>query len=825
MTIQIIEAPSGPAAITDPSGPNIVVLPGENTIEAGRQAGLAQTAKTAAETARDVALAAPLSPTVDAFLNAIGNNVSAFDAAVSWAKSGMILDFTNVYYRSATTVAATLAALAIGSVTQSAVTWAENNDGSLTKFAANTLRVTNKGLLAEGAVTELMGADSDLSGWTVTNATRATGQTAPDGTATAVRITDSGGSYGNTNKTVTVTVAAGTYTATLRVNKESSGANCQTWQVAYKGNTTDQSTSIYIDPVSGAVGQSGGMSAIGALDKGTYWLVYATRTVTAHTSIQMVYYPASRATVGGSDSAGLTGSGTAWMANVTAGSTVMTPAVGNRSADVLSLALPAGYTDDQISLTYGATNAGKTMLRSTLAVSSALNLASDGSAPWLNDYIKKIELKSAATAQAQNIARLKAAIRNLGFYPRPLAALAAGDIPTLTLGTNGAVSTINGVAFTAPTVPRTDAKLTYVSGVPRQAGTAYPQTYFFTARGAYYGTSDGTNPLRQTGHHAFEFVHTGTVFDIPVYGGLSGSGVNLRVLVNGKIAATVSIPNATGGVYFLRNDFPGTGTRTIRIESWGVPCNGVNVASASEVTSVGRDYPLITVMGDSFPEGNSAEVGESQSIVKARALGFNLALGAVGGTGLMNAGGNNTSGYPKVAWTDAERLTDLTLSGVTSAQDGSAVNVAAGFLFLSVNDVGLSSGAWSPYGATLKDAVVNRIDVLLDAWFAANPGKPFFIFGPTWPSGQPNNRPPLDAYRLRDGGAEAAWARSSQNVRFIDRLRPAHREGVYSTSTDQAYLYTGGSSGTDSVHPTAEGHRFDGLADADDARQKILELA
>lgn len=248
----------------------------------------------------------------------------------------------------------------------------------------------------------------------------------------------------------------------------------------------------------------------------------------------------------------------------------------------------------------------------------------------------------------------------------------------------------------------------------------------------------------------------------------------------------------------------------------------MHVANSAEIASVGRSYPLVTLIGDSFHEGSGAEIGDMQSTVLTCALGLNVGLAAVGGTGMLQSGGNNTADNPKVAWTEPNRLSDLTLSGVSSAQDGSPADPRLGLIFGSLNDQGIASSYYTPYGATLQAGITNRADAMIDAWVAARPSKPLVLFGPVWPSGQPNNRPTLDIYRIRDGIAEAAWARASDNVWFIDRLMPAKREGVYSTLSDQAALSTGGTSGTDGVHPTPVGHRFDGLADASALRRLIL---
>lgn len=427
------------------------------------------------------------------------------------------------------------------------------------------------------------------------------------------------------------------------------------------------------------------------------------------------------------------------------------------------------------------------------------------------------------TQKSANTLALIRAVRSNGYFARPLASLAAGDVPTLTLGASGASSTINGAAQRTAAVPRDDSRLTYLSGVPIQAGTVYPREVYYTSRGAYYGAADaGGTPLRGSGYFAYEFAHSGSVFEIPVYGAMGGAGVNFRVLVNGAIGGTASIPNNLGGLYFLRVAFTEARTRTIRIETSGIPCNGVHVASSSEVSATGRSYPLVTMIGDSFLEGSGAEVGDITSTVIARALGLSCALAAVGATGIINPGNNNTSGFPKVPFHNANRITDLTLSGVTSPYAPTSTVPALGLLFGSVNDQGLAPAVFTPFGATLQAAINNRLQVIIDGWVAARAGRPLVLMGPIWPSGAPNNRPTLDIYRIRDGMAEAAWSRAGDNVWFIDRLQQPRREGIYTTLTDQASLYTGGATGTDATHPTPAGHRHDGLLDATQLRRLIL---
>ncbi len=223
---------------------------------------------------------------------------------------------------------------------------------------------------------------------------------------------------------------------------------------------------------------------------------------------------------------------------------------------------------------------------------------------------------------------------------------------------------------------------------------------------------------RTSQYGSFEFVHTGTDLELCFVGSFARATNNVRVLVNDRVAALTSVPQATGSYYYLRLTFPASGTRRIRIEGANGKWRGVNVAAASEIAATGRNYPCIAVMGDSFPESTGAEpIMDGQGIALVRALGGNLILGAVGGTGLLNPA---TGG--KVVWTDPIRLTDLTMSSVTDAL-GYSVVPALGIVMASVNDQGLAASFWNG-AATYEAAIAKAAYTVIDAWLAANPGKP-----------------------------------------------------------------------------------------------------
>lgn len=359
---------------------------------------------------------------------------------------------------------------------------------------------------------------------------------------------------------------------------------------------------------------------------------------------------------------------------------------------------------------------------------------------------------AASAAKSANTRTLANAVRNYGFFPQPQSRTPANNVPAVALGAAGAASAINARGAGNPMVMLSDSRIKWLAGPTIQDGSGA-----WAARGAWYGTG------RTSQYGAFEFVHSGGDLELCIVGSFAAASNNLRVLVDDRIAALTTVPNATGSFYYLRLTFPAAASRRIRIEGAHGKFRGVNVVSGSEVASTGRSYPLITLMGDSFPEATGAAPlmdGEGAALV--RALGGNLALGAVGGTGLINPGSGG-----RVAWTDATRLTDLTMAGVTDVL-GQPTAPALGIAMMTMNDQGLSSALWSPFGASFKAAINNRVYALIDAWIAANPGKPLVFYGPTWTNGDPV----LDVFRIRDACLEACWSSAGANVWFIDRLQP-----------------------------------------------------
>ena len=360
---------------------------------------------------------------------------------------------------------------------------------------------------------------------------------------------------------------------------------------------------------------------------------------------------------------------------------------------------------------------------------------------------------AAAQARSSNAAALVSAVRANGFFALPGNRISANDTPVVAVGAAAVGSTINANAAANPSVLATDSRIKWLSGPtsPDGSGCWFP-------RGAWYGLA------RTTQYASLEFVHTGTVFEFSCLGAFNTNTNNLRVLINDAAMAPFTVTPGDGQYHYVKFTFPASATRRIRIEGAGGKFRGVNVASSSEVSGTGRNYPLISVMGDSFSESTGAAFApDGEAVALVRALGGNIALGAVGGTGIINPGSGG-----KVAWTDPARLTDLTMLGATDSAQGVSTAPALGIVTMSMNDQGLASALWSPFGASFQAAINNRFWAIIDAWQSANPGKPLIFYGPTWPSGDPV----LDIFRIRDAAQEACWGAAKSNVWFIDRLNP-----------------------------------------------------
>lgn len=360
----------------------------------------------------------------------------------------------------------------------------------------------------------------------------------------------------------------------------------------------------------------------------------------------------------------------------------------------------------------------------------------------------------ASQAKSANTISLISAVRTNGFFPQPVTRIAANDVATVAVGTAYANSIINPATGygQANVLVTNTSKISWLGGA---ADFDVPNGVYF-ARGAWYVGS------RTSNYMSFEFNHTGTTFEVQVTASALNSGTNFRILVGDKIAGTGSVP-ADGNWYYVKTTFPVSATRRVRVEMTGGRTKGLQVLSTGEVTGTGRTYPLVTLIGDSFPEGTGATYHyDGEGIAFLRGCGFNPANGSVGGTGLMNPG---TGG--KVNWQDSNRLADLALNGFTDTITGVAAAPLMGVIMTSINDFGLGSAYWNG-GANYQAAVNKALWVLIDHWNTQRPGKPLVVFGPTNASGNAD----LDMFRMRDAVQEACLGAAASNVWFIDRFGP-----------------------------------------------------
>ncbi|MEQ1499427.1 MAG: hypothetical protein ABL914_12290 [Novosphingobium sp.] len=354
---------------------------------------------------------------------------------------------------------------------------------------------------------------------------------------------------------------------------------------------------------------------------------------------------------------------------------------------------------------------------------------------------------AAAFAPSANTQALITAVRTYGRLPQPAWRCPANDVATITVPAAAAASTIAGANFATFD---NEQKVRWVGGAANKNGGGN-----FFSRGAWYVGG------RTTNYAAFEIEHTGTEFEFL----LTGSAIdafwtpNIRVWVGDRIAGTAFSP-ADGGARYIKVAFPVSAARRIRVEALGGFFYLVKSAGAGDLADFTRNYPLVTVIGDSFGEGTGARGWDSEVIIALRNNGFNPALAAVGATGILNPG---TGG--KVNWQHAERLSDLALNGFTDQATLADPNPAMGVIMMSINDAWMASANWNG-AAHYKDAIAKGLYTMVDHWQTHRAGKPLVVFGPTWP----NESPPPDIYEMRDAGREVCA--SSANVWFIDRLGP-----------------------------------------------------
>jgi hypothetical protein len=230
-------------------------------------------------------------------------------------------------------------------VTRASSGYAETSDGRLVEFGSGVLRRTDKGVLVEGARTNLLtySQEFDDASWAKVNATvTANATTAPDGTSTAdLLVANTASAQHRLDQTTTIAAAAHTYSVFLKAGGYNF-ANIRVGSVGVGINLSDGTTNTL----------SAGCSVlVTALANGWYRLAL---TCTALGNDTVRINVTDTATVAGS----FTGDGTSgvyvWGAQLEAASFASSyvkseAAAATRAADVVT-AVPTSGTDYPLSL-------------------------------------------------------------------------------------------------------------------------------------------------------------------------------------------------------------------------------------------------------------------------------------------------------------------------------------------------------------------------------------------------------------------------------------------------------------------------------------------
>jgi hypothetical protein len=718
--------------------------------EAARQAAAAQASAddaaasaTSAAASADTAAAATLAPAFDLFDRALGYGRTTLEEAVAFANNSTEIDFTADYYRDRKTISTTLDPLDLLTAVQSAVTWAPNADGSLTKFAANTPRITDLGLRIGAGTVNLVTSPDDLNAWTKAGgATVTTGQLAPDGTTTACRIIDASASLASVQRAVTVATANAAYTWSVYIKKEPATALQARIRITFTGGTS-RIYDVMFQPDTGAVSVLDStvpnVEALKDTDGNDWWRVSGTRTPPeTHTGFTLAIYPAYG--VAG-DNAAIT----AWMPQVEQASSMGGPVVGTKAADSVTLALFDGADDDFIALT--TTAGGRTgIVRSNLADASQVVLAPSGGDIAVNGTIDTIRAVSAAAERGRSLTQLKL-LASSGGQP---VTMASGS-PTFTLGVANAAATLTG-----PFVQWDAAgKFGLLSADWISAGSAFPDAGSGKPRSVTQ-SADGTvyfavDPF-------IEFDHTGDEFEIRLKGFLP---TTYQMWVDGELSANAFPSPTSGTLTWVKVTFGSTATRRIRLEKtngtiqvYGVQLKPGQSISAPPAYSIGG-----VVYGDSYTYATGAD---------NQATGYAAQLMHELGVADYRISGSGGTGW------DQEN-NDTTPVGVDYRDRWAADMIAAQpDLAIVVGSVNDDTKGDDP--ATVAARMLTSVQELR----AARPGCLIHVFGPQdkyAPSAPSANHLAITAAMeaaLDGAGIEGVWFHAMTGVAFTKYTDGAH---------------------------------------------------
>lgn len=526
----------------------------------------------------------------DSFRTALLTGVSyigvGFDQAMLQASSGMLLDLMSDIYRVESVNYATLAAAGVVTAARAGAALALNAAGQYQSFAANALRVTSRGMLIEGAATNLVPQPIDLSNaaWLKanTNVSVVAGG-APGGIFSSCRLAETTNAVTNASSRASITIStAGIYTATYILKRGDR-------RYAQLGITGGTSRFYVIDFDNGTLSRveanpSVMDARIEALADG-FFKVTLTDALVVSTTLVFVF-GAAGITAASRTYQQAAGSIYAEVAvlQVEQGRVSTSPILtggASRAADAVSLALPSGSVNDVLSVTYEGGVAQ--LLRSDLVNPNSFNLVTDGGGAWLGRYIQSISLvpafNSALTDETEAGAKPYLVVMDGTFfwngaaYPSEAAIVSAagatGALGTLLLGgyvAADATDYLKGVDFTLG-----QQGFTNVNGASVSTEGGYLK---MTASGA----GSAAVSRRFMGHAGKAFRFTATVKTEAVAAGsvqlaLSNYGIGFQTRFNstqsltgtvGDTALTVVGAASSGTIYAGVVQATGTGAALMK---------------------------------------------------------------------------------------------------------------------------------------------------------------------------------------------------------------------------------------------------------------------
>ncbi|WP_285020219.1 hypothetical protein [Novosphingobium sp. fls2-241-R2A-195] len=396
-------------------GQPIVVSFGENTALALSYAASAAASEEAAQAAREdtEALLATAqdfqydAPAAVGLMQAAARagRSSVDRAAIAYTK-GLYFDFAAAIFVLAGVNAANPNHFPALTATRASAAYALNKAGRYSSFTADTLRTTDRGALIEGAATQVCPQPVDFSNaaWTRSNVQTPTAipAGAPDNASASYDLIE------NTNaaaqiyhQIATASLTAGVWTCSVHLQRRGRryagmlltvAAGSSAWIVDF-----DAPGGPSVAAATGGTGPVAVAFGLIPLGGGVYRLWVAMPLSTAGTINMRVQG------FGGPAYADRTYTGTvgtifarASLAQIERGAVPTSPILANgaiRAADVTTLALPAGNSNDQFEIVWEG-GSGK-FKRSGLANPNVLNMVTDFGAPWAGSYIQHIALTPA----------------------------------------------------------------------------------------------------------------------------------------------------------------------------------------------------------------------------------------------------------------------------------------------------------------------------------------------------------------------------------------------------------------------------------------------